>query len=71
VTLEQQVKLMEYEKCLLLQQDNLNTINEKLAQGRSEVSLIEILTRQAEPKDGTKLVSRFEIHLERCAQYRP
>jgi len=33
--------------------------------------LIETLERQANPKDGTKLVPRFEIHLKRCAQYRP
>jgi len=71
VTLEQQVKLMEYEKCLLLQQDNLNTINEKFGQEGSELSLIETVERQANPKDGTKLVPRFEIHLKRCAQYRP
>ncbi len=71
VTLEQQVKLMEYEKCLLLQQDNLNTINEKFGQEGSELSLIETLERQANPKDDSKLVPRFEIHLKRCAQYRP
>ena len=71
VTLEQQVKLMEYEKCLLLQQDNLNTINKKIAEDGNLNSLVPILGRQSEPKDGTKLVPRFEIHLEWCAQYRP
>jgi len=71
VTLEQQVKLVEYEKCLLLQQDNLNTINERLFKTDSEIALLELLERQANPKDGTKLVPRFEIHLERCAHYRP
>jgi hypothetical protein len=69
--MEDQAKLVEYEKCLLLQQNNLDTINEKFSQEGSELSLIETLTRQAEPKDDTNLVPRFEIHLERCAQYRP
>lgn len=71
LTLEDQAKLIEYEKCLLLQQDNLNTINERLFKNDSEIALLDLLERQANPKDGTKLVPRFEIHLERCAQYRP
>lgn len=71
LTMEDQAKLVEYEKCLLLQQNNLDTINKKFAEARSELSLIETLTRQVEPKDDTNLVPRFEIHLERCAQYRP
>ena len=70
VTLEEQAKLIEYEKCLLLQQDNLNTINKKFAE-RSELSLIETLSRQSEPKDDTSLVPRFEIHLKNCNKYRP
>lgn len=70
LTIEDQAKLVEYEKCLLLQQNNLDTINKKFAEG-SALSLVETLTRQAEPKDETNLVPRFEIHLERCAQYRP
>ena len=71
LTLEDQAKLIEYEKCLLLQQDSLNTINEKFAQEGSELSLIETLSRQSEAKDDTNLVPRFEIHLKNCAQYRP
>jgi hypothetical protein len=71
VSLEDQVKLKEYEKCLLLQQDNLNTINAKLAQGSSELSLIEILTRQSDRNDDSTIVPRFEIHLANCARYRP
>ncbi len=71
VTLEQQVKLKEYEKCLLLQQDNLNTINQKMAQEESFSSLIEILARQADRKDDRKVVPRFEIHLYNCLPYRP
>lgn len=70
LTLEDQAKLIEYEKCLLLQQDNLNTINEKFAQG-SELFLIETLARQSEAKKDTNLVPRLEIHLKNCAQYRP
>ena len=71
VTLEQQVKLKEYEKCLLLQQDNLNTINEKMAQVESLSSLVEILARQADRKDGQTVVPRFEIHRYNCLSYRP
>jgi hypothetical protein len=71
VTLEQQVKLKEYEKCLLLQQDNLNTINEKMGQVESFSSLVEILARQADRKDDQTVVPRFEIHLYNCLPYRP
>lgn len=71
LTLEDQAKLIEYEKCLLLQQENLNTINERLGRERSELSLIEILERQSKPKGDTNQISRFEIHLKNCAQYRP
>jgi hypothetical protein len=71
VTLEQQVKLKEYEKCLLLQQNSLNTINEKMAQERSFSSLVEILARQADRKDDQTIVPRFEIHLFNCLPYRP
>ena len=71
LTLEDQAKLIEYEKCLLLQQDILNTINEKFAREGSELSLIEALSRQSEAKDDTNLVPRFEIHLKNCEKYRP
>lgn len=71
LTLEQQAQLIEYEKCLLLQQDNLNTINEKLGQKGSELFLIETLARQSEAKADTNLVDRLEIHLKNCNQYRP
>ena len=71
ISAEDQAKLIEYEKCLLLQQDNLNTINEKFAQEGSELSLIETLSRQSEAKDDTNLVPRFEIHLKNCEKYRP
>lgn len=70
-TLEEQVKLNEYQKCLLLQQENLNTINERLGRERSELSLIEILEGQSKPKGDTNQISRFEIHLKNCAMYRP
>jgi hypothetical protein len=71
LTLEDQAKLIEYEKCLLLQQDNLNTINQKMAQEESFSSLIEILGRQAEYKDDLTIVPRLEIHLANCSSYRP
>jgi hypothetical protein len=71
VSLEDQAKLIEYEKCLLLQQDNLNTINQKMAQEESFSSLIEILGRQADRKDDLTIVPRLEIHLANCANYRP
>ena len=71
LTLEDQAKLIEYEKCLLLQQDNLNTINQKMAQEESFSSLIEILGRQADRKDDLTIVPRLEIHLANCARYRP
>jgi uncharacterized protein YcfL len=65
VTVESQVKLIEYEKCLLLQQDALNIINNQLAQDESFSRLIEILERQAIP-EGT---ARFDIHLKNCEKY--
>ena len=71
VSLEDQVKLQEYEKCLLLQQDNLNIINEKMSKEESFSSLVEILGRQADREDDTTIVPRFEIHLANCARYRP
>ncbi len=67
VTIENQVKLIEYEKCLLLQQDALNTINNKFAQDESDLSLIEILNRQA----GSEGKPRFDLHLKNCEKYRP
>ena len=70
-SIEEQTKLIEYEKCLLLQQDNLNTINERLFKTDSEIALLELLSNQAQAKDDTNLVPRFEIHLKNCAQYRP
>ena len=71
LTLEDQTKLIEYEKCLLLQQDNLNTINERLFKNDSELALLELLSNQAQAKDDTNLVPRFEIHLKNCNKYRP
>jgi len=71
LTLEDQAKLIEYEKCLLLQQDNLNTINERLFKTDSELALLELLSNQAQAKDDTSLIPRFEIHLKNCAKYRP
>ena len=71
LTLENQTKLIEYEKCLLLQQDNLNTINERLFKNDSELALLELFANQAEAKDDTNLVFRFEIHLKNCTKYRP
>lgn len=70
-SIEEQTKLIEYEKCLLLQQDNLNTINERLFKTDSEIALLELLSNQAQAKDDTSLIPRFEIHLKNCAQYRP
>jgi hypothetical protein len=67
VTFEDQMKLVEYENCLVLQQDNLNIINEQLAREESLDSLIEILSRQADPKENT----RFDIHLKNCERFRP
>jgi uncharacterized protein YcfL len=63
VTVENQVKLIEYEKCLLLQQEGLNIINKELAQSESFTELLRILDRQD--------TSRFEIHLKNCEKYRP
>ena len=63
VTVENQVKLIEYEKCLLLQQEGLNTINSQLLGSESFSELLRILERQS--------TSRFEIHLKNCEKYRP
>jgi uncharacterized protein YcfL len=71
LTLEDQTKLIEYEKCLLFQQDNLNTINERLFKTDSEIALLELLSNQSQAIDDTNLVPRFEIHLKNCNKYRP
>jgi len=67
VTIENQVKIIEYEKCLLLQQEALNTVNNKMAQGDSLLSLIEIMNKQA----GSEGKPRFDTHLKNCVKYRP
>jgi hypothetical protein len=66
-TVENQVKIIEYEKCLLLQQDALNTINNQMAQDESFLSLVRILDRQA----GSEGKFRFDLHLKNCERYRP
>ncbi len=66
-TIESQVKLIEYEKCLLLQQDALNIINNELAQTENFSDLIDILGNQSDSKD----TDRFNIHLKNCEKYRP
>jgi uncharacterized protein YcfL len=63
VTVENQVKLIEYEKCLLHQQDNLNTVNNQLARSQSFIELLGVLEKQA--------TNRFDIHLKNCEKYRP
>ncbi len=67
VTVENQVKLIEYEKCLLLQQEGLNIINNELAQSENFTELLGILGRQATSKDNP----RFELHLKNCERFRP
>lgn len=67
VTVENQVKLIEYEKCLLLQQDALNIINNELAQTENFSGLLEILGNQSDSKD----TDRFNLHLKNCEKYRP
>ena len=66
-TIESQAKLIEYEKCLLFQQDALNTINNHMAKTDTLLSLIEILNRQA----GSEGKFRFDLHLKNCEKYRP
>ena len=63
VPVENQVKLIEYEKCLLLGQEGLNIINKELAQSENFTQLLEILERQS--------TNRFDIHLKNCEKYRP
>jgi hypothetical protein len=67
VNVENQVKLIEYEKCLLLQQEGLNIINNELARDETFSRLIEILERQAKSTE----IDRFNIHLTNCEKYRP
>ena len=62
-TVENQVKIIEYEKCLLHQQDNLNTVNNQFARSQSFIELLEVLEKQAK--------NRFDIHLKNCEKYRP
>jgi hypothetical protein len=63
VIAENEVKLIEYEKCLLHQQDNLNTVNNQLARSQSFIELLGVLEKQA--------TNRFDIHLKNCEKYRP
>ena len=67
VTVENQVKLIEYEKCLLLQQEGLNIINKEIAESENFTELLGILGRQATSKDNP----RFELHLKNCERFRP
>ena len=67
VTVENQAKLIEYEKCLSLQQDALNLINNQIARDETFSELLEILERQSASKDQP----RFDIHLKNCKKYRP
>lgn len=62
-TTENQVKLIQYEKCLLLEQESLNSINSEISRSESFSELVRILERQS--------TSRFEIHLKNCEKYRP
>ncbi len=69
---EQAIKLLEYEKCLELQQGLNNQLNKSLSEVKT-MTLTEILTivsNQGE-LDETGKLKRFEIHLENCLPYRP
>jgi len=70
LSVEEQAKLIEYEKCLVYQQDNLNTFNQKMAQEESFPSLSEILQRQKDQNEN-RLIFPFEYHLVNCSYYRP
>ncbi len=67
VTVENQAKLIEYEKCLLLQQEGLNIINNQIAREETFSELIKILDRQAKSTE----IDRLNIHLKNCEKYRP
>ncbi len=63
LTIENQAKLIEYEKCLLLQQESLNTVNNQIARSQSFIEMLEVMERQAR--------DRFDTHLKNCQKYRP
>ena len=63
VIAENEVKLIEYEKCLLLQQESLNTVNNQIARSQSFIEMLETLERQT--------LNRFDTHLKNCEKYRP
>ena len=63
VTVENEVKLIEYEKCLLLQQEGLNTANNKISPSQSFIEMLEVLESQSR--------NRFDTHLKNCEKYRP
>jgi hypothetical protein len=72
VSQEQTVKLLEYEKCLELQQGINNQLNKSLSEVKTS-TLTEILTiflNQGE-LDETGKLKRFEVHLKNCLPYRP
>ena len=72
VSQEQTVKLLEYEKCLELQQEINNQLNKSLSElfAKNFDEILSILSNQGE-LDETGKLKRFEIHLENCLPYRP
>lgn len=70
---EQAVKLLEYEKCLEMQQELNNILNAELASKSflSLTPLIKIFNGQGAVVTETGQIKRFEIHLKNCLPYRP
>jgi len=72
VSQEQTVKLLEYEKCLELQQGINNQLNKSLSElfAKNFDEILTILSNQSE-LDETGKLKRFETHLKNCLPYRP
>ena len=72
VSQEQTVKLLEYEKCLELQQGINNQLNKSLSElfAKNFDEILTILPNQGELDEKGKL-KRFELNLKNCLPYRP
>lgn len=73
VSQEQTIKLLEYEKCLELQQGLTNQLNKSLSElfAKNFDEILTILAKQGKLDDETGKLKRFEVHLKNCLPYRP
>jgi hypothetical protein len=73
VSQEQAVKLLEYEKCLEMQQGITDSLNRAIGELYSKDfgGIFDVYSKQAEAQKDSGLNKRFEFHLKNCLSYRP